>query len=96
MEKQFVTKAELIDIVKSCIDQTDNELDKQGSIRDIIDNLFVDKTYAFNKSLLFLILVFQYIPFLVLIFIDYHQMFDAITMLTLLLVLLYHAKVELM
>ena len=62
----------------------------------MIDDLFEEKTYSFNKSLLCMVLFFQYIPFLVLIFIDYNPMFDAITMLTLLVLLLYYSKVEMM
>lgn len=56
--------------------------------------MFEDKTYSFNKTLVFMILILQYIPFLVLIFADYNMYFDIITIFTQFVVLVYHMKIE--
>jgi len=41
-----------------------------------------------------MILILQYIPFLVLIFADYNMYFDIITIFTQFVVLVYHMKIE--
>jgi hypothetical protein len=44
--------------------------------------MFEEKTYSFNKKLLMMVLFFQYIPFIVLIFTEYNAYYDAITIVT--------------
>ena len=61
-------RSEVINMINQTIEQTGNELDKQASLRQIIEQVFTEKTYRFNVRLLALILCFQYLPFLYLIF----------------------------
>ena len=61
-------RSDVINMINQTIQQTGNELDKQATLRQIIEQVFTEKTYRFNFRLLALILCFQYFPFLNLIF----------------------------
>ena len=72
--KEFTMKeGELISILVDTIDQTDRTLDQQSILRDIIKDYFYKNTRKFNIRLLVIILVCQYIPQYVEIFMEVKQ-----------------------
>jgi hypothetical protein len=72
--KDFSMKeGELISILVESIEQTGRTLDQQSILRDIIKDYFDKNTRKFNTRLLIIILVCQYIPQYVEVFMEVEQ-----------------------
>jgi len=58
IKEPYLSKGELIHLISDIIEQTDNDLDKQATLREVIDDQFEGQVIAFNQKMLKIILLF--------------------------------------
>jgi len=79
-KEPVLAKGELIHLISDLIEQTDNDLDKQATLREIIDEQFQGRVIDFNQNMLKAILLFQFIPQLTRIFMENNLIWNYITL----------------
>jgi len=79
-KEPVLAKGELIHLISDLIEQTDNDLDKQATLREIIDEQFQGRVIDFNQNMLKIILLFQFIPQLSRIFMENNLIWNYITL----------------